>query len=210
MQAATAPNRGERIAYRGLQSVTPQEGLSILERVLGDTPPAVGVMRLDLRQWRQFYPKAASLPLLSEIAREQGATPRGKERGGSVARTLSALDTGERRREALEAHVREQLAVVLRLAPSRIDARTPLQSLGFDSLMVVELRNRLEMNLGIMLSAATVFSYPTIATLAPHLAEKMGLTLDTAVAPPAAPSAAVNDDLEDMAEGLLSELEQLS
>ncbi len=209
-QAATAPNRGERIAYRGMQSVTPQEGLSILERVLGDTTPAVGVMRLDLRQWRQFYPKAASLPLLSELAREQGATPRGKERGGSVARTLSALDTGERRREALEAHVREQLAVVLRLAPSQIDARTPLQSLGFDSLMVVELRNRLEMNLGITLSAATVFSYPTIATLAPHLAEKMGLTLDTAVAPKAAPSAAVNDDLEDMAEELLSELELLS
>ncbi len=66
------------------------------------------------------------------------------------------------------------------------------------------------MSLGITLSAATVFSYPTIATLAPHLAEKMGLTLDTAAAAPrAAPTPAVSADLEDIAEGLLGELEQL-
>jgi myxalamid-type polyketide synthase MxaE and MxaD len=218
-QAASA-NRAERIASRGLHSVTPEEGMRLLERLMGDMAPVVGVMRLDLRQWRQFYPKAASVPLLSELARKQGAiaphpgqaaryTDQGSRANaqGSLARLLASLDTGERRRAALETHVQEQLAVVLRLAPSHIDAHTALRSLGFDSLMVVELRNRLELNLGITLSAATVFSYPTIAALVPHLADKMGVAIDTAPAHPTATPAA-DAEVEEIADALLRELEQ--
>ncbi len=71
----------------------------------------------------------------------------------------------------------------MRLAPARIDARKPLRALGFDSLMTIEFRNRLEAGLGLTLPATLVWNYPTIADLAPHLAGKLGIALEPEAAP---------------------------
>jgi acyl carrier protein len=85
----------------------------------------------------------------------------------------------------LEAHLIQQIAQVLRLPPDQIDSKTPLPTLGLDSLMALELRNRLELSLGATLSATLIWGYPTVAALAPFLAEKMGLELDVAGLAPA-------------------------
>lgn len=218
---AAASDRGARIASRGLHSVKPDEGMQILGRLLNHDAAQIGVMRLDLRQWRQFYPRAASVPLLAEIAREQERAMRSGQKetqpahSVNIAAELQSLDSGERRRDALTAHVREQLAVILRVDPPRVDAYTPLKNLGFDSLMVVELRNRLELSLGIRLTAAAVFSYPTIATLVPYLAAKMQLLLDSGSAQAATQAEVAcgeqeksqDRDLESLADELLRDLE---
>ena len=49
-----------------------------------------------------------------------------------------------------------------------------MESLGLDSLMALELRNRLEASLGITLPVALVWAYPTISGLAGALCERMG------------------------------------
>jgi acyl carrier protein len=89
-----------------------------------------------------------------------------------------AAEPGRRRRAAIGTYVREQAARVLRLAPSRIGLGTPLRSLGVDSLMSLELRNRLEAGLGVPLSSTLVWNHPTIEVMVPHLADRMGIPLD--------------------------------
>jgi len=54
----------------------------------------------------------------------------------------------------------------------------PLKSLGLDSLMALELRNRLEADLGLKLSATLVWNHPTVTALVPHLADRMGIPLE--------------------------------
>src|SRR3970282_2293091 len=78
----------------------------------------------------------------------------------------------------LAAHVREQVAQVMRLDPTAIDPLIPFGSLGLDSLMGLEIRNRLERSLGLTLSAALVWTYPTIAALVAFLAEALELPPD--------------------------------
>jgi myxalamid-type polyketide synthase MxaE and MxaD len=137
----------------------------------------VAVMSFNLRQWHQFYPKAAESSLLTQLIQEGDSLSRFRRQESRFREALLAAEPGERR-SLLESHLREQIAQVLKLAPSRIDSGTPLSSLGFDSLMVLELRNRLEASLGITLSATLVWNYPTIAALVPHLASKMEISLD--------------------------------
>ncbi len=63
----------------------------------------------------------------------------------------------------------EQLGQVLRIAPSRIAPDATFASLGVDSLMGLEMRNRLENRLGVRLQATLLFTFPTTAALIPHL-----------------------------------------
>jgi acyl carrier protein len=69
----------------------------------------------------------------------------------------------------MESLVREQVGTVLKLNPSRIERETPLKALGIDSLMGLELRNRLEARLGVTLSATLAWTYPHVAALTEYL-----------------------------------------
>jgi acyl carrier protein len=87
----------------------------------------------------------------------------------------------------LERHIREQIAQVVRISPSRISAQMPLGTLGLDSLMALECRNRLETSLGVTLSATVVWNYPTLSSLVPYLAGEMNIPLEDDAPRPQAP-----------------------
>ena len=72
-------------------------------------------------------------------------------------------------------HLRGRVARILRLEPAHVHADAPLKSLGLDSLMALELRNRLEADLGLRLSATLVWSHPTISALVTHFVEVLDL-----------------------------------
>jgi acyl carrier protein len=73
----------------------------------------------------------------------------------------------------METHVRDQVARVVRIDPNLLDVEAPLGSLGFDSLLALELRNRLESTLGLELPATLVWSHRDICALATYLAEQL-------------------------------------
>jgi acyl carrier protein len=173
-EVGLAAARGERLV-RGMTSMTPAEGVQALGMALHHDGPQIAIMSLDFRQWRQCYPAAMACPRLAELCREPQAGAH--RRDSKIERELLALEPGPQRRQLLEAHLRDQIARVLRLDPVRIDAERPLGDLGFDSLMAVELRNRLEASLGLTLSTTMMWAYPTIAALVPNLAQKMGVAL---------------------------------
>ncbi|SEU29053.1 type I polyketide synthase [Stigmatella erecta] len=175
--AAAQANRGERLAQRGSDSLTPAEGNAILGRLLDGDVTQMAVMPLELRKWVEFYPRAKSSPWLSELV------PAGSDTESGGAGDLALLETlrtaaPQEARAALEQFVREQLARVLRLDSARIDPEAPLQSFGLDSLMGLELRNRLVSGLGLSLPASLIWKHPTLTALCAHLlGEVMDRTL---------------------------------
>ncbi|MEV7016528.1 acyltransferase domain-containing protein [Streptomyces sp. NPDC093991] len=137
--------------------------------------------------------RLATVPVLttppSAPADRDGPARSGGQGDGPAAlrERIAALADGAERRAALESAVRENVARVVKLPARRVDPDRPLKSLGIDSLMSLELRNRLEATFGIRLSATLIYNYPTIRDLAPFLAEKLRLALDDSAAPPETP-----------------------
>jgi aryl carrier-like protein len=95
--------------------------------------------------------------------------------GDDLRRELQQA-TPKRRRLALLAFIRTQVRSVLGLESSAdISEEKPLMEMGLDSLMAVELRNRLRTRLATQqsLPATLIFDYPTVAALTDHLLRQM-------------------------------------
>jgi acyl carrier protein len=155
-----------RLAKGGMGSLTPAQGTEALELLLPRGITQVAVLPFQWEAWRQ------QTPLLSQLlsAKEKTAS-RADE---TLLRALAAADE-KQRKALLEQHLRQQLATVLRLPLHRIAPGTPFNTLGLDSLMALELRNRLEGNLGLRLPATLVWKHPTAEALAAYLTEALQL-----------------------------------
>jgi acyl transferase domain-containing protein/acyl carrier protein len=161
---------GGRLAERGLGSIQPAFGVRALERLLARGAVQVAVSPFDATAWCAAEPTAAASQLFSELLPGDAGPVAAAELGEALATRLRGVAPGARR-ELLETHLAERIGQVLKLAPEQVDRGFPLRMLGFDSLMTLELRNRLEMDLGVTLSAAVLWNYPSVAQLAAHLAE---------------------------------------
>src|SRR5919199_1889792 len=66
---------------------------------------------------------------------------------------------------------------VLRLEPAAVDRDVPFRALGLDSLMTLELRNRLEAAFGLKLSPTLLWTYGTPTALSRALADQLAAVM---------------------------------
>ncbi|MFE2177619.1 SDR family NAD(P)-dependent oxidoreductase [Kitasatospora sp. NPDC059462] len=170
--AAAEDNRGNRLAERGMAGFSTGEAWRALEGFLGGDEQVVAYVPIDLRQYLEAYPDAVTLEswsALRELARHGGG---GSSAGAAFLAELRAAPE-ERWPELLEAKVQELAGRVLRLDTGAVDRDTPFKSLGLDSLMGLELRNRLEAAFGLRLSPTLLWTYGTPRALSAVLAERL-------------------------------------
>ena len=82
--------------------------------------------------------------------------------------TLSAIEPDQRQPQLIS-HLQKELAIVLGLEPDKVDPQVSLNNLGFDSLMLLELRQRLENGLGIELPMESLMQDPNLSDLSTKL-----------------------------------------
>ena len=192
-----------RVAQRGFGQMTAAEGAVALGRLLGAGAAQVGVVPMNARQWIEFYPQIAASPRLSPLVQRSAR----RRAGRGDAALLEALRAAapSRRLALVEQTLCEHVAHVMRLDPAQIEPDTPLKGLGIDSLMGLELRNRLEFSLALSLSATLIWTYPSVSALAVYVLSKLDMPAEGA-SPGGAPAAAGEAD----ASARMAELQELS
>jgi phthiocerol/phenolphthiocerol synthesis type-I polyketide synthase C len=131
-----------------------------------------GVFSLDAKQWFQSFPATQESSLFARLAESLSIESVELRDRGRIRAELDAADPAERPARLASAIADEIRSVLRSTEPLAHDQA--MESLGLDSLMALELRNRLEASLGITLPAALIWAYPTISGLAGALCERMG------------------------------------
>lgn len=208
--ASTQANRGNRLAQQGLLSISPEQGLDAMSQIMARNSSQLSVMHLDAHRWCESQPAAARSSLFKEFLAQDSPEKNQKSSAvKSIRDQLLAAEPGRQRRLLLDAYIREQVAHVLHLPSARIQPDKPLKTLGMDSLMSIELRNRLEDGLGLSLPASLIWNQPTVNALVPFLGERLGIPLDEEKQPAAQRESAAKAQTPDLDELTRDELEAL-
>ncbi|WP_434391511.1 beta-ketoacyl synthase N-terminal-like domain-containing protein [Melittangium boletus] len=89
----------------------------------------------------------------------------------SARSRLLSTPSAQARRVQLDELLRARVASVLGMESTQLDARVPLLVLGLDSLMALEVRERLNKALGIRLAISKLLAGSTLSELVDHLVE---------------------------------------
>jgi polyketide synthase 12/myxalamid-type polyketide synthase MxaB len=156
----------------GVGTIQPEEGLRALELLMTGSASQAGVVPID---WTVFARQFSSgvPPFLSEILQPATGSAAEVPSGAADAGVLLGIKDAPASEQLtlLADFVRARAIRVLGIDAARyIDPRQPLNELGLDSLMAVELRNALGVAAGRTLPSTLLFDYPTLDALAGYLA----------------------------------------
>ena len=170
---------GTRIVTQGLELIAPHKGLQTLEALLRRDYSQAAVMPVNWSVFRGQFAGGAEPRWLADLAAPGAPAPAETRPAAGPALTLRqdlAAAPPAQQTKFLLGYVPCQGRRVLRLGPApSVNPLRPLNELGLDSLMAVELRNLLGAGLGLAsaLPATVVFDYPTVEALADYLGREV-------------------------------------
>ncbi|UED87559.1 type I polyketide synthase [Streptomyces profundus] len=187
-----------RLVPQGMTSFSPDEGLELLGRILADGRPAVAVLPADWARWARAYPRAAQAPLLTRLVTDRAPASETAEGDAPepavtapavtapdvpvpdvpvpdvpVPATPAAEPAGGADLAELLDFLRQEVAAVMGTRPERVNLNRPLSRIGMDSLMAVELRNRIQRAYRVKLPMVRLLKDGTVTTVAEALATEL-------------------------------------
>ena len=168
-----------RMRRQGVLPLSLELGLELLDAALSRPEAVLIPLRLDVGvMQRRLGEGGAEVPALYRVLLRSGLQRASAASGdtSTLRARLAALASDAERLKALVELAQEDIAAVLALpGASSVRADVPLKELGLDSLMAVELRNRLSARVGTKLPTTLAFDYPTPTAMAQLLLEKLEL-----------------------------------
>jgi acyl transferase domain-containing protein len=207
-------DKGDRAeSAGGLGLITPEQGLKALDRLLQQNSPQVSVMPINWEHWQKLYPAFTASPLLAHLIQERTDSSSSSDDSKLTVETLLTAEV-EKRQEMLELYLSNQVASILKLPVATLDIQEPITNLGFDSLMALELKNRIETDLDVVTPMVQILQGPSTHQLTGWILDNLpeADTLQSSAGATVVPQSSTNGDhldIEDAA-AVLASLDQLS
>ena len=209
--AASAENRADRLSDEGISPLSPEDCVTILIKGLESNRPVIGAFYFDVQKWQSTYKSAATNPFLSHLTTHH--QPAGHSHNLTWREQMLSITDKQDMLAAIENTIKSNVSTVVKLAPEKIAAKTNFKSLGIDSLMSIQLKNKLEAVCDVPISVTSFWTYSTIKDYAIFLAEKIGAKETTSLQVPAPvvaaiaqPSETIVPNIDDIADEDISKL----
>ncbi|QIZ37177.1 SDR family NAD(P)-dependent oxidoreductase [Saccharopolyspora sp. ASAGF58] len=165
---------GAQLRRTGLVPMPADRALLALQGALDRDETSLVVADMAWERFAPVFAVSRRRPLLDELPEAQQALADAENTTGAAdpagpMQRLVGMAAAERRRAMMELVLAETSIVLGHNGSDAVSPDRAFQELGFDSLMAVELRNRLGEATGLSLPATLIFDYPSPSALAAQL-----------------------------------------
>jgi len=160
------------MVQRGFGMLAPEGALDFLEAHLETrSTGVVSALAMDWPLWSVYHPIFARSPFFGELA--SNAT-HAKAAGSSriTGEQLAGLEATAKL-ERLQGAIRQAVCQALQLDEAQVPCDVSLSALGLDSIVALELKNRLEAAVDVIVQTPSLIKGPTIEELAQSFATQL-------------------------------------
>ncbi|MDM8548417.1 beta-ketoacyl reductase, partial [Desulfobacterales bacterium HSG2] len=169
MAAELTSSARRRLSDRGLLPIPPEQGMMMLEDIMGSNEPQPSVISVEWSKYFDQFSKDGIPTLLADMA--------GKRQKKDLIRKSSLMIALQKavpeKRSKMLSDLVQKAAIRVSGSEQAPKMDVELMDQGFDSLMGVELRNQLSKELNIPLSSTMIFNYPTLNEIVQYLETKI-------------------------------------
>ncbi|UGT60381.1 type I polyketide synthase [Nocardia asteroides] len=160
----------ERIARQGVTGLSTAHGLALFDASLGYDRPCLIPAGLDEAE---LGDTSGLSPIFQDLVTKRSTNRGSRDRSDTDRSSALALraKTGRERERAVHNLLSANIAAVIGKPNEVIDFDAPFREIGLDSLMAIELRNRLSTATALHLSVTFAFDYPTADAVLRYLCE---------------------------------------
>jgi len=188
---AATNGRGGNLERQGFGFIKPRQGLAAFDVALNlQTVAQTVIMPVD---WQRFRTNGQPTPFVEQLLAEETSPTQPAGAGSLTGTSLLSVEAAERPR-VLQEYLRTQVARVLGIPVTRLDNTAPLNRMGLDSVMAVELKYRLE-GLGVVIPVVKFLKGASIESLAQLIIVELA-SLETLPAPKVLSAAAATGHSE--------------
>ncbi|MEA5619315.1 SDR family NAD(P)-dependent oxidoreductase [Cronbergia sp. UHCC 0137] len=167
--AAAKRQVSHQMSSRGIGEIIPDQGIDILEFLLTQSSPQVGVIPIN---WSELLKQKLSSPFFADFYNQTSVTTN-ENQTSQLIQQIQSLGIKERI-SYLRTYLQTEVSRVLGSLSSQLpDVQLGFFDMGMDSLMMVELRSRLETGLQQTIPSTILFEHPTINALAEYIATEL-------------------------------------
>lgn len=161
----------------GLKALPPEQALSTLRHLLETGVTQATVANVDWNIFRPVFEAKRVRPFLEHMSTQprtrEKANAVSDEKTETVGKQIQRAPAAERR-QLLQNFISMQVAEILGFKLSYdVNLHQGFFKMGMDSMMTVQLRNRLESNLGCSLPPTVAFEYPNVDSLTGFIAKDL-------------------------------------
>jgi len=189
---------------RGFHPMTNDQGLEALEQLFNQSSAQAFVLAATWETIKKMnYPLGIAPPMIQDLVKKEQVENTNDEATDEnqidILTAIAQTNDPVSQFQLLENYLHDVAVMILRIKKQNLSAADPLSNWGLDSMMAIEMKNRIELGLGISVAVVDLLKGSSVSQLAENLLSKLDLS-----------NASEDQQLEELLEGLsLEEIDQL-
>jgi acyl carrier protein len=165
--AAQDKVRGERLAAQGIDLIYPDELTVYFDLIFSDETGQVIPLKIDFEKWSETNEFVKNNYFFSKVLQVKETANNHKD-----IFNQSSLHSAT---HLIKQVIKQNISIITKIPVPKIKEDDTFKSIGIDSLMALQLKNKLQTIYSLSLNVSSVWAHPTVEKYAIFIAEELKL-----------------------------------